>query len=148
MTKMTGAARFWRGTSKMTLAIGLTAIVGTGALAAVGRGEEARRLLLLADRRIDEALRVSGGQVPDLFWASAAGTWAMLGRHDAAVTALARAVRNGWSNAELSAEDMPEDLAADPAFAGLRGDPRFEAIRAELNQRLAREKAEVRRAIA
>jgi tetratricopeptide (TPR) repeat protein len=111
---------------------------------ATGRAEEARRLLAEADRHILLALRRSRGEVPAELWAAAAKTWAMLGKQSDALTALETAVRNGWINIDSLAQDLPNDLGEEPGFAPLRGQPRFEAIRASLNNRLARERAELR----
>jgi TolB-like protein len=115
------------------------------ALIAVGRAAEAERLLRHSDGLIAAALRRSGGRAPDYFFAEAAQTWALLGKADAALNALDRAVRNGWINVIIYTGDLVDDPAAEPAFQGLRGDPRFEAIRAAHNRRLARERAETLR---
>jgi TolB-like protein/DNA-binding SARP family transcriptional activator len=117
------------------------------ALIAAGRTAEAERLLRHTDGLIAAALRRSGGRAPDYFFAEAAQTWALLGKSDAALNALDRAVRNGWVNAVINTGDLVDDPAAEPAFQGLRGDPRFEAIRAAHNRRLARERAETLRAL-
>lgn len=113
-----------------------------GVLVAVGRQDEARRLLLAADQQIRMAFQRSRGEVPANVWAAAAETWAMLGKETDALIALERAVRTGWINVDALAQDLPDDIADEPAFAALRGQSRFKAIRAELNGRLARERAE------
>lgn len=113
------------------------------ALRAVGRGAEADTLLRRSDAIIADALRRSGGRAPANFHADAAQTWALLGKHDAAIDGLERARRNGWINADFIAGDLVDDIADEPAFIGLRGDPRFEAIRARMNAHLARERREL-----
>lgn len=109
----------------------------------VGRRAEADRLLRHADRMIADALRRSGGRAPADIFGEAAQTWALLGKHDAALAGLERATRNGWINAVFPAGDLADDLGDKPAFASLRGNPRFEAIRGRLNGELARERREV-----
>lgn len=109
----------------------------------VGRRAEADRLLRHADRMIADALRRSGGRAPADIFGEAAQTWALLGKHDAALAGLERATRNGWINAVFPAGDLADDLGDKPAFASLRGNPRFEAIRGRLNGALARERREV-----
>lgn len=117
-------------------------------LRAVGREREARQILLRAERRVDLGLRSSRGQVSAAFLGEAAAIWAMLGKTDLAVAALERAVGNGWLNADLSAEDLPDDLGSEPAFQTLRGHPRFERLRETLDRHLERERAELLRALA
>jgi len=113
------------------------------ALFAVGRDPEARRLLQISDRQIGLALRRSNGEASAEFWGESAATWAMIGKADLALAALERAVGNGWLNADLAAEDLPDDLGSEPAFRTLVGRPRFERLRASLNRRVARERAEL-----
>jgi hypothetical protein len=55
---------------------------------------------------------------------------------------LERAMRRGWTdtgNTDLA------DIADEPAFSSLHGQPRFERIRAGLAAHLARERAETER---
>ncbi|HET9426728.1 MAG TPA: hypothetical protein VFO69_00045 [Allosphingosinicella sp.] len=118
------------------------------ALMAVGRGREARQVLLRAERQVDQGLRSSSGQVSAHFLGEAAAIWAMLGKSDLALAALERAVRTGWLNADLRAEDLPDDLGSEPAFRTLRGHPRFERLRETLDRHLERERAELLRALA
>lgn len=112
------------------------------ALTAVGRRQEAFRLLRHMERMIEAGLRRSGGKAPADFYAEAAHTWAMLGRRDAAVAALERARRNGWINAYLNAGDLADDIGEEPAFRSLLGDPGFERTRARMNAHLDRERRE------
>jgi TolB-like protein len=117
------------------------------ALIAAGQEQEAQRLLRHADGLIAAALRRSGDRAPAHFLAEAAQSWALLGRRDAALDALDRAVRNGWINTIIYAGDLVDELGDEPAFRSLRGDPRFEAIRAAHNGRIARERAETARTL-
>jgi tetratricopeptide (TPR) repeat protein len=110
------------------------------ALRAVGRNEEADRILAHVDREIAAALRRSGGRVPPRFLALAAQTWAMLGRNQAAMSALERATANGWLYVSDLDDSSLADFGDEPAFRSLRGQPRFEAIRARINGNLARER--------
>lgn len=120
-----------------------SAPVIAAALRAAGRGAEADRLLDHADRAIADALRRSGGAAPADFYARAAEIWALRGRRDLALAGLERARRNGWINADLPAGDLVDDIGDEPAFDSLRGDPRFEAIRARMNAHLTRERREL-----
>lgn len=120
-----------------------SAPIVASALSASGRTGEADRLLRQADRLIQDALRRSGGQTPADFYADAAQTWALLGKRESALAGLERARRNGWINGDLMAGDLVDDIADEPAFSGLRGDPRFETIRARMNAHLARERREL-----
>ena len=115
------------------------------ALIAVRRDVEARRLLQLAERHIDAGLRRSNNEVGPDFWGRAARTWAMLGKKDMALAALERAIGGGWLNADLDAEDLPDDLGTEITFRNLRGEARFERLRATLNRQLLRERTELAR---
>jgi tetratricopeptide (TPR) repeat protein len=118
------------------------------ALRAVGRNEEADRMLAQLDREIAAALRRSGGRVPPRFLAIVAQTWAMLGRDQAALSALERATANGWLNAYELDDSSLTNFGDEPAFRSLRGRPRFEAIRARINADLARERQQTLAAFA
>ena len=118
------------------------------ALVAVGRHDEARRILILADRQIASSLERSNGVIDAQDWGQAAATWAMLGRKDLALQAIERAAANGWMNADLQLEDLPEDIGTESVFESLRGDRRFESVRQRLNRRLASERAELLRILA
>ena len=107
------------------------------ALRAAGRPADAARLLNSAAPTVNAAYRQH--TVPFLLDADVAAIWAVQGRRDQALSMLERALRRGWThtnNTDLS------DIAAEPAFASLRGEPRFERIRANLAARLAQERAE------
>ena len=58
---------------------------------------------------------------------------------------LERALRLGWSN--LGPTDL-RGIENEPAFRSLAGQPRFEAIRARIAVKLARERKETQRALA
>ena len=105
-----------------------------------GRPAEADRLLGQADAAISSSLRQ--GRVPFWFHAAAAEVWAVQGRQIEALAALERAVDRGWThsgNADL------HDLADEPAFRALRGNPRFERLRERLAAHLERERRETER---
>ena len=110
------------------------------ALRAAGRNEEVDRMLAQLNREIAAALRRSGARVPPRFLAFAAQTWAMLGRDQAALSALERATANGWLYAYDLDDSSLADFGDEPAFRSLRGQPRFEAIRTRINAGLVRER--------
>lgn len=107
-------------------------------LRAAGRGPEAERLLAAADRVIAGAM--SRGRVPTRFRIAAAHVWAARGQKELALAALERAVADGWNYGDSAAFT---DLAQEPAFRSLRGDPRFERVRKRIRDHLARERREV-----
>ncbi len=111
------------------------------ALRAAGRREEADALLREADALLRAAYR--RGQVPTWFDEDAAAIWAVQGKTGPAVAALQRALRRGAAHAGRT--DLP-NLEDEPAFRSLRGDPRFEALRAKHGAHYARERAEIARA--
>lgn len=107
------------------------------ALRQSGRAAEADRLL----READAATRTvySRGRVPFWFDADAAALFAVAGRHDEALDALERAYERGWrqnGNADL------RDIADEPAFGSLHGDPRFKRLQTLLTAHYARERRE------
>ena len=57
-----------------------------------------------------------------------------------AISALDAAIRKGWFP---DGRTVALDLAQEPAYRGLRGDPRFEALRKRLLDHIARERAEL-----
>jgi DNA-binding SARP family transcriptional activator len=97
------------------------------ALRAVGRRQEADALLARADAAIRESQ--SHGAMPNWMYAAASGVWAAQGRQDLALNALATAIDRGWHYSPMTPLPDMEDI---PSFAGLRGDPRFEALRHRL----------------
>jgi hypothetical protein len=116
--------------------------VVAAALRSVGRQQQAARLLSRLDREIALAQRRSGGRVPARFLAVAAGTWAMEGKVQLAMSALERARSLGWDYVADMDDSSLTDVGDEPAFRSLRGNPRFEALRARLNADLARERRE------
>ena len=117
--------------------------VVAAALRSVGRGPEADRLLHRLDELIALAQRRSGGRLPDRFLATAAGTWAMSGKTEPAMSALESASNSGWIYvADMDDSSLP-DIGDEPALRSLRGQPRFEAVRKRINANLARERREV-----
>jgi hypothetical protein len=97
------------------------------ALRAVGRHQEADAMLAQADAAIRQSQ--SHGAIPNWMYAAASEVWAAQGRRDAALTALATAIDRGWHYSPMT--PLP-DIADIPAFAGLRGDSRFETLRRRL----------------
>jgi TolB-like protein/DNA-binding winged helix-turn-helix (wHTH) protein len=118
------------------------AAIAALALRAVGRGAEANAMLGQAEAAIRAAYRA--GTVPLWFEEDAAGIWAVEGKTAQAVGALDRAVRRGSMHATLT--DLPR-IEDEPAFAGLRGDPGFESVRAKYAARFATERRETARAL-
>lgn len=107
------------------------------ALRQSGRNAEAERLLREADALIRKVYRQ--GQVPFWFDADAAAIWAVQGNMDEALAILERAMDRGWTHS--GATDL-RDIADEPAFRSLHGQPRFERLRARLAAHYARERSE------
>ena len=102
-----------------------------------GRKSEADRLLGEADVAIRAVYR--RGHVPFWFDADAAAIWAIQGNQDEALTMLERATSRGWTHS--GSTDL-RDIADEPAFRSLHGQPRFERLRARLAAHFARERSE------
>ena len=115
------------------------------ALRQLGRGEDAAALLARADARIRQVYAQRSAKSQAWFETDAAAVWAVQGKSSAALGALERALRLGWSN--LGPTDL-RGIENEPAFRSLAGQPRFEAIRARLAAKLARERKETQRALA
>jgi TolB-like protein/DNA-binding winged helix-turn-helix (wHTH) protein len=137
----TGLLGVRRGQSVGTCYLQNAALVAL-ALRAVGRHDEAEGIL----RQSDAAIRAAYGRgvVPTWFDEDAAGIWAVQGKKDLAVTALERALRRGSSHSTRT--DLPR-LTDEPALRGLRGYPRFEAVRAKYEAHFAKERSETARAL-
>jgi tetratricopeptide (TPR) repeat protein len=105
------------------------------ALRAVGRARDADALLSRTDAELRRVY--AAGPVPDWVDAGLARLRAAQGRRTEALAALARAIDRGWHYAPLT--PMP-DIANLYAFRSLQGDPRFEALRHQLLDRLERER--------
>jgi DNA-binding SARP family transcriptional activator/TolB-like protein/cytochrome c-type biogenesis protein CcmH/NrfG len=114
----------------------LAANVGV-ALEATGSGNEAAYLLAATASRLEEELKRNNSR-------SALGRLAMVraaqGQRAEALTALDSAIGKGWFPDGRAAA---LDLAQEPAFQGLRGEPRFEAMRKRLLDHVSRERAEL-----
>ncbi len=107
------------------------------ALRQAGRSADADRLLSKANSSIGAVYRQR--VIPFALDADVAAIWAVQGRRDQALAMLERAMRRGWTHNETT--DLP-DIADEPAYRSLRGQPRFERVRASLAAHLARERAE------
>ena len=107
------------------------------ALKQAGRSADADKLLAKAGSTIGAVYH--GGNIPFALDADVAAIWAVQGRRDWALSMLERAIRRGWTGA---GDTDLRDIAEEPAFASLRGQPRFERVRAYLAARLVRERAE------
>jgi hypothetical protein len=97
----------------------------------------AQQLFKLADDAVRQVTESSG--VPNWYYALIAQLRAAEGRNGEAIDALAQADRSGW-HYESQRDSFP-DVAMEPAFATLRGNPRFEALRAKWNDHVRRERA-------
>lgn len=113
-----------------------TAVVAL-ALRQAGRPADADRLLREASSSIGAVYRQR--MIPFALDADVAAIWAVQGRRDQALSMLERAMRRGWTHNETT--DL-FDIADEPAFKSLRGQIRFNRIRAGLAAHLARERAE------
>lgn len=105
-----------------------------------GREKEARHLLTEALALIEAIVRREW--TPFSFEASAAGVFAASGQDDRALGALETAWRRGWRTIYMTG---PLDLADDPAFRHLRGNPRLERLRSEFAAHWQRERDEIAR---
>jgi len=105
------------------------------ALRSVGREREAAAALGRVERVVRAAY--AQGTVPIPFDVSAARFWAATGDREGALALLTRAVDRGFHYAPVT--PMP-DLGTIFAFRELRGEPRFEAVRARLLGHLERER--------
>lgn len=107
------------------------------ALRKAGRAADSDRLLSKATSTIRTVYRQH--TIPLNLDADLAAIWAVQGQRDQALAMLERAMRRGWTdtgNTDLA------DIADEPAFSSLRGQPRFERIKTGLAAHLARERAE------
>jgi tetratricopeptide (TPR) repeat protein len=101
-----------------------------------GRGADATALLSLAETRAKTAAQ-DGKQDSAI---RLAGIYATQGRMEDALPLLTSAINRGWLP---QPPELMVDLADNPAFASLKGDPRFEALRQRILGRIARERAQV-----
>ena len=112
------------------------------ALRQVGRTREADALLWQTDALLRAIY--ARGRVISWLEDDAAGIWALQGKSDLAISALDRAFHRGWVHAGHT--DLA-DLAQEPALQSLRGNPRFEALRAKYAAHWARERQETARVL-
>lgn len=110
------------------------------ALRGAGRSQEADRLLEVIDRHIGRIM--ARGPVPNWFYADSAQTWELQGKRELALRSLEKAVDRGWV---YGGEMTLRDIGDEPAFKGLRGNPRFERIRQRLRAHMDRERQELQR---
>lgn len=97
-----------------------------------------------ADHLLREAASLSRtvswkSKVPFWFDAQSAAIYAALGKQDEALAALQRAFERGWRQSDGA--DL-RDIADEPAFRSLHGDPRFERLRVRIAAHYAREREE------
>lgn len=102
-----------------------------------GQSAEADTLLAKASSTISAIYRQE--TIPFVLDADVAAIFAVQGRRDQALSMLERATRRGWTDSGNT--DLP-NIAEEPAYSAIRGEPRFERIRASLAAHLARERAE------
>ena len=108
------------------------------ALRQAGRNADADRLLRQADAATRTVYR--RGRVPFWFDADAAALFAVEGRADEALATLERAFERGWR--QNGGSDL-RDIADEPAFGSLHGEPRFKRLQGLLTAHYARERREV-----
>ena len=110
------------------------------ALRAGGRAQEAELLLRQADTLTRSVYRK--GKVPFWFDAQSAAIFAVRGNKDEAISTLQRAFDRGWR--QNDGADL-RDIADEPVWRSLHGDPRFEKLQAKIAAHYAREREETRR---
>lgn len=107
------------------------------ALRAEGLNSEADYLLQSAERRLEDVLAHAPTR-------DASGRLALVraarGEQSQALEMLERALKRGWFPDGWS---IDLDLATEPAYRGLRGNPRFEAARKRILDHIAKERAEL-----
>lgn len=108
------------------------------ALENVGRANDAARLLSIVRESIEERFR--RGRVPRNYYYYASLTAAAQGDDRVALQWLEHADANRWW---YTSENFLTDLAGEPAFAKLKGNPRFEAVAARQRARQAKERREM-----
>ncbi|HZB69144.1 MAG TPA: winged helix-turn-helix domain-containing protein [Sphingomicrobium sp.] len=110
------------------------------ALRAGGRSQEAERLLRDADSITRNVYRK--GKVPFWFDAQSAAIFAALGKKGEALSTLERAFDRGWRQSDGA--DL-RNLADEPVWRSLHGEPRFERLRARITAHYAQERQEMLR---
>ena len=110
------------------------------ALKEKGRSDEASAILSLAESSAKTAAQDNKPESA----VRLAGIYAAEGRKDDALPLMTSAINRGWLP---QPPEMMVDMADNPAFAGLKGDPGFEAIRQRILGTIARERAQVNMAL-
>jgi TolB-like protein len=107
-------------------------------LRAVGRKDEAEKILAHAQETLDASLKNGPPAPPDVVWL--AYLRGAQDRDDEAIQLLNRAVEDGWiPNRQFEANDIAEE----PAFASLVNRADFQAIRQRIFARIAEERRKV-----
>jgi TolB-like protein/DNA-binding winged helix-turn-helix (wHTH) protein len=101
------------------------------------RAAAAERVLASGERAA--ALLPRTGRLPPALLVARARLWAVAGARDRALAALDQAIRRGWLPHQ---QNDRADLRAEPAFASLMVDPRFDRLCQRLADRIARERRE------
>lgn len=110
------------------------------ALRANGHNEDASALLSFAEKRARERLR-DGSPASSIFLAR---IYAVEGHKNDAAHLLTAAASRGWLPI---GPELLSDLASDPAWATLKNDPRFEAVRERILATIRRQRAQVNPAL-
>jgi DNA-binding winged helix-turn-helix (wHTH) protein/TolB-like protein len=117
------------------------------ALRHVGRSSEADRIEQLAMQAVAERYRA--GLVPRAYEVLAAQLYAIGGEQQRALDALSRAIDRGWLDRinmgtlnDGTGLSMP-DIAHEPAFQPLIGNPRFQELRGRMESVYAHERAKI-----
>jgi len=92
----------------------------------------------LAEAAVRKTLSL--GRVPCWYYSIAAQLWAVAGRRNESISALEHAANEGWFYG--AERDSFSDLAFEPAFASLRGEPRFQRLRSHFLRHAERERDE------
>lgn len=108
------------------------------ALEMQGSDEEASYLLTQASQRVEQSLKLMPNN--RLAYGRLAIIRAAQRDRPEALSQLEAALRAGW---HPDGRNVALDLAKEPAFRELRGDPRFEAARKRILQHIAKERAEL-----
>jgi tetratricopeptide (TPR) repeat protein len=117
------------------------------ALRHVGRSSEANRIEQLALQAVADRYRA--GPVPRGYEVLAAQLYAVAGQQQRALDTLSRAIDRGWldrvnmgTQNDGTGISMP-DIAHEPAFQSLIGNPRFQDLRGRMESVYARERAKI-----
>lgn len=102
-----------------------------------GRDAEGLRFLVIANRMCQSA--ITAGRTPTPFRARCSRLWAVMGRNEQAIAMLQQIFAEGWRPSEGEAAT----LAAEPAYARIRGDPRLDKMERLLAAERGRERREL-----